>query len=240
MGAADDEACRGNISTNTMKLLVCLALLGAVSAAKLPHTHTIPDTADVAAAKARFFQLFREQAALAEAAPDSNQYYGPQATLNSEGQVENTADVQNAINAFYAAYQAQLAATGAVPVTQAAPVHQQDSFTQTYTGPHATINADGSVQNTDEVQAAANAFFEAYERQLAATVAAESQSAPQEVVAEHHQAAPISQRWTGPFAATVPAGVEGALDNVVDTAEVRAAAAEFFRAYQAQLAATRS
>merc|ERR1712198_122141 len=212
MGAADDKVGRGNISQDTMNLLMCFSLSGAVSAATLPNTH----------------------------------YFGPQATLNTEGQVENTADVQNAINAFYAAYQAQLAATGAVPVTQAAslhqaaPVHQQDSFTQTYTGPHATVNADGSVQNTDEVQAAANAFFEAYERQLAATVAAESQSAPQEVVAEHHQAAPISQRWTGPFAATVPAGVEGALDNVVDTAEVRAAAAEFFRAYQAQLAATRS
>merc|ERR1712198_137851 len=246
MGAADDEPGRGNISHNTMKLLVCLSLLGAVSAAILPHTHTIPDTADVAAAKARFFQLYREQAALAEAAPDNNQYYGPQATLNSEGQVENTADVQNAINAFYAAYQAQLDATGAIPVTQAAslhqaaPVHQQDSFTQKYTGPHATVNADGLVQDTDEVQAAANAFFEAYERQLAATAAAQSQSAPQEIVEEHHRAAPISQRWTGPVAATIPAGVGGALDNVVNTPEVQAAAAEFFRAYHAQLAATRS
>merc|ERR1712198_680145 len=240
MGAADDEACRGNISQDTMKLLVCFSLLGAVSAA------TIPDTADVAAAKARFFQLYHEQAALAEAAPDNNQYFGPQATLNTEGQVENTADVQSAIDAFYAAYQAQLAATGAVPVTQAASVHhtapvqQQDSVNEHYTGPHATINADGSVQDTAEVQAAANAFFEAYERQLAETAAAQSQSAPQEIVAEHHQAAPVSQRWTGPVAATIPAGVEGALDNVVNTPEVQAAAAEFFRAYQAQLAATRS
>jgi len=90
MGAADDEPCRGNISPDTMKLLVCFSLLGAVSAATLPHTHTIPDTADVAAAKARFFQLYREQAALAEAAPDNNQYYGPQVTLNSEGQVETS------------------------------------------------------------------------------------------------------------------------------------------------------
>merc|ERR1712198_754591 len=236
MGAADDEACRGNISQDTMNILVCFSLLGAVSAA------TIPDTADVAAAKARFFQLYHEQAALAEAAPDNNQYFGPQATLNTEGQVENTADVQNAINAFYTAYRAQLAATGAAPVTQAAsvhqasPVHQQASFTQKYTGPHATINADGSVQKTVEVQAAANAFFQAYERRLAETAAARSQSAPQEVVAEHHEAAaPINQRWTGPVAATVPAGVEGALDNVVNTPEVQAAAAEFFRAYHAQV-----
>merc|ERR1712198_26998 len=246
MGAADGEPCRGNISPDTMNILICFSLLGAVSAATLPHTHTIPDTADVAAAKARFFQLFREQAALAEAAPDNNQYYGPQATLDTEGQVENTADVQNVINAFFAAYQAQLAATGAVPVTQAAslhhaaPVHQQASVNQHYTGPHATINADGSVQDTVEVQAAANAFFEAYERQLAETAAAQSQSAPQEIVAEHHQAAPTNQRWTGPVAATIPAGVEGALDNVVNTPEVQAAAAEFFRAFQAQLAATRS
>merc|ERR1712198_386919 len=240
MGAADDEACRGNISQDTMNILVCFSLLGAVSAA------TIPDTADVAAAKARFFQLYHEQAALAEAAPDNNQYFGPQATLNTEGQVENTADVQNAIDAFYAAYQAQLDATGAVPVTQAAslhqavPVHHQDSVNQHYSGPHATINADGSVQDTAEVQAAANAFFEAYQRQLAATVAAESQSAAQEIVEENHQVAPNSQRWTGPVAATIPAGVEGALDNVVNTPEVQAAAAEFFRAYHDQLAATRS
>merc|ERR1712198_335915 len=129
MGAADDEAGRGNISQDTMKLLVCLSLLGAVAAATLPHTYTIPDTADVAAAKARFFQLFREQAALAEAAPDN--YSGPLATLNLEGQVQNTADVQNAINAFYEAYQAQLDATRAVSVNQAisvpqaAPVHQE-------------------------------------------------------------------------------------------------------------------
>merc|ERR1712198_28560 len=157
MGAADDEACTVEATSppDTMKLLVCLSLLGAVSAAKLPHT--IPDTADVAAAKAHFFQLYHEQAALAEAAPDNYQYYGPQATLNSEGQVENTADVQNAINAFYVAYQAQLDATRDVPVSQAAsvrqatPYHQQDSFNQRYTGPHATVNVDGS--------AAAYAFF---------------------------------------------------------------------------------
>merc|ERR1712198_340209 len=61
-----------------MNILVCFSLLGAVSAA------TIPDTADVAAAKARFFQLYHEQAALAEAAPDIHQYFGPQATLNTE------------------------------------------------------------------------------------------------------------------------------------------------------------
>merc|ERR1712198_628172 len=203
--------CSGNLSPDTMNLLMCFSLLGAVSAATLPNTH----------------------------------YSGPLATLNPEGQVENTADVQNAINAFYAAYQAQLAATGAVPVTQAAsvsqaaPVHQQHSVNQHYTGPHATINADGSVQDTTEVQAAANAFFEAYERQLAQTASAQSQSAPQEIV-ENHQAAPNSQRWTGPVAATIPAGVEGALDNVVNTPEVQAAAAEFFRAYHAQLEATRS
>lgn len=42
-------------------------------------------------------------------------------------------------------------------------------------------------------------------------------------------------RWTGPVAATVPAGVGGKIVQVPDTYEVSAARNEFFRAYNDQL-----
>ncbi|KAK4317849.1 hypothetical protein Pmani_011088 [Petrolisthes manimaculis] len=43
-------------------------------------------------------------------------------------------------------------------------------------------------------------------------------------------------RWTGPVAATVPAGVGGKIVQVPDTYEVSAARNQFFRAYNDQLA----
>ncbi|XP_045618900.2 ataxin-2 homolog [Procambarus clarkii] len=48
---------------------------------------------------------------------------------------------------------------------------------------------------------------------------------------------PVHPKWTGPVAATVPAGVDGPVIPVSDTIEVAAAKAEFFKAYQAELAA---
>merc|ERR1739838_1141832 len=58
----------------------------------------------------------------------------------------------------------------------------------------------------------------------------------------HHAAIPHyqvagTQRWTGPVAATVPAGVTG-LNQVPATADVQAATRSFLAAYQAQLAST--
>merc|ERR1712106_1207172 len=58
----------------------------------------------------------------------------------------------------------------------------------------------------------------------------------------HHAAVPHyqlagTQRWTGPVAATVPAGVTG-LNQVPETAAVKAAKASFLAAFKAQLAAT--
>ncbi|XP_037798138.1 cuticle protein CP1499-like [Penaeus monodon] len=48
---------------------------------------------------------------------------------------------------------------------------------------------------------------------------------------------PYQRKWTGPVAATVPAGVDGTLTQVSDTYEVAAARNAFFQAYNAQLAA---
>ncbi|XP_063598340.1 cuticle protein CP1499-like [Penaeus indicus] len=49
--------------------------------------------------------------------------------------------------------------------------------------------------------------------------------------------APYQRKWTGPVAATVPAGVDGTITPVSDTYEVTAARNAFFKAYNAQLAA---
>ncbi|XP_037798456.1 uncharacterized protein LOC119593570 [Penaeus monodon] len=49
--------------------------------------------------------------------------------------------------------------------------------------------------------------------------------------------APYQRKWTGPVAATVPAGVDGTITPVSDTYEVAAARNAFFQAYNAQLAA---
>ncbi|XP_042229436.1 uncharacterized protein LOC121871278 [Homarus americanus] len=45
-------------------------------------------------------------------------------------------------------------------------------------------------------------------------------------------------KWKGPFASTVPAGVDGTVTPVSDTNEVAAAKKAFFRAFEAELAAT--
>lgn len=51
-------------------------------------------------------------------------------------------------------------------------------------------------------------------------------------------ASPQQAKWTGPLAATVPAGVDGTITPVADTLEVAVARKIFLDAYQAQVAAT--
>ncbi|XP_037796964.1 cuticle protein CP1499-like [Penaeus monodon] len=179
--------------------------------------------------------------------------------------VGDTAEVAAARNAFLNAYNAQVRATvGSVAVVQApafnaVPVPQQ-TFQQTFhqaapvqakwTGPvAATIPAgvDGTVTpvgDTAEVAAARNAFLNAYRAQVAATVGTAPvvntfrQAVPQQVFQQtFQQAAPVQARWTGPVAATVPAGLPGSAPQVADTAEVAAAKQAFFSTYQRQVAA---
>merc|ERR1719436_1779963 len=180
-------------------------------------------------------------------------YDGPLATINAEGHVVNTVEVQDAINAFNAFYQAQLAATAvatqaeavqhqAAVVHQAEPEHhaehiEQDvTYSQQYTGPLATVNSEGLIQNTAEVEAAAKAFFEAYSAQLALTRASQEQSFEQYVEPSVGTFVEVSsnQKYNGPLA-TINA--EGLVEN---TAEVKAATQAFFDVYNAQLALARA
>ncbi|ROT84224.1 calcified cuticle protein CP19.0 isoform B [Penaeus vannamei] len=52
-----------------------------------------------------------------------------------------------------------------------------------------------------------------------------------------HHAAPVQPKWTGPVAATVPAGLPGSAPQVADTPEVAAAKQQFFSTYNRQAAA---
>ncbi|XP_069999507.1 cuticle protein CP1499-like [Penaeus vannamei] len=176
--------------------------------------------------------------------------------------VGDTAEVAAARNAFLNAYNAQVRATvGSVPVVQApafnaVPVVPQQTFQQAspvqakWMGPvAATVPAgvDGTVTpvgDTAEVAAARNAFLNAYRAQVAATVGTApavttfSQAVPQQTFQPtFQQAAPVQAKWTGPVAATVPAGLPGSAPQVADTAEVAAAKQAFFSAYQRQVAA---
>ncbi|KAK3887506.1 hypothetical protein Pcinc_008385 [Petrolisthes cinctipes] len=134
------------------------------------------DAPDVAAEKARFFEVFG--AIQAAALPKPGQpitppkWYGPLASTvpaslpGSSAVVANTADVNAARDAFFNTYRAQLASVGGAPKVE---------VVQAWTGPMAaTVPAGlpGSspvVANTADVNAARQAFFDSYNRQVAAT-----------------------------------------------------------------------
>lgn len=108
------------------------------------------------------------------------------------------------------------------------------------------VSAAPFLQDTPEVVAERARFQQLYN--AAAAAAAAAPDPPQAGHAVHHQqvhhvaapqpAAPFSVRWTGPVAATIPAGVQGSTPQVPDTAEVAAARNAFLAAYRAQVAAT--
>nr|ABB91679.1 calcified cuticle protein CP15.0 [Callinectes sapidus] len=162
-----------------MRALVVLAVLGACSA--LP---VIPDDPLVAAEKAKFFAAY--QAALPATPPkpaDPPKWYGPLASSvpaglpGSSPVVAPTAEVAAARNEFYSTYNAQVAAvapTAGGPVFKVVPA----VVTGTWTGPvAATIPAGlpGSAPNvadTADVAGAKTAFFDTYQRQVAAVAPA--------------------------------------------------------------------
>merc|ERR1712055_1007473 len=186
------------LHNNMMNALVILAVLGFACGAP-QHHGGVADTAEVAAAKARFFQTYNVQAAAARAA-------SPQ---------------------------------------QATFIHQQPRWTGplAHTVP-AGVQGLNQVADTADVQAATRSFLAAYQAQLAATAS----RAP--VVAVHHAVAPVQTwspaahaipvqpRWTGPMAATIPAGVHGAPMQVAQTADVAQATQAHFAAHQHALRAT--
>ena len=194
-----------------------------------PH---VMDTPEVIAEKNRHFQLYNAAAKAAAAAPDPQQaHYRPHVTAHHVP----VHHVQPAV------HHVQPAVHHVQPTWNAAP--------QRWTGPMAaTVPAGlpGSgpvVPQTADVSAARNAFFQAYKAQLAAT-GAQTPVVAHHVPAVHHtghhvpQAVTYQQKWTGPMAATVPAGLPGAGAVVAQTADVAAATQAFHAAYQQAVART--
>merc|ERR1712212_1119756 len=214
---------------NNMNALVILAVLGFVCGAP-QHHGGVADTAEVAAAKARFFQTYNAQAALARAA-------SPQQATFVHQQPRWTGAMAHTVPAGVNVHHA------AVPHYQVA-----GSVSQRWTGPVAATVPAGvtglnQVPATADVQAATRSFLAAYQAQLAATgarapVAVHQQWAPAAPVHAWAPAAPVQARWTGPMAATVPAGVHGSPMQVAQTADVAAATQAHFAAHQHALRAT--
>merc|ERR1719209_736402 len=127
----------------------------------------------------------------------------------------------------------------------AAHVPHHIAGAQRWTGPVAATVPAGvtglnQVPDTADVQAATRSFLAAYQAQLAATGAAAPVQAwaPAAPVQTWAPAAPVQTRWTGPMAATVPAGVHCSPMQVAQTADVAAATQAHFAAHQHALRAT--
>ncbi|XP_068227252.1 cuticle protein CP1499-like [Palaemon carinicauda] len=195
-----------------MRTLVVLAVVGVCSA-------FIQDAPDVAAEKARFFQAFQSAQS---AAVRAQQNVIPHQAYN-QGHYQ--------------------------------PHHHSGQYQAKWTGPVAATVPAGvngavtPVSDTADVNAARQAFFSAYQNQLSATVGAAPshnqyhsgapswQPAPVHHHQPHHGGHQYQPKWTGPVAATVPAGLPGSSPQVADTPEVQAAKASFFQTFQRQAAA---
>ncbi|XP_045102090.1 cuticle protein CP1499-like [Portunus trituberculatus] len=162
-----------------MRALVVLAVLGACSA--LP---VIPDDPLVAAERARFLAAY--QAALPATPPkpaDPPKWYGPLASSvpaglpGSSSVVSPTADVAAARNEFFTTYNAQVAAVAPKaggPVFKVVPV----AVAGVWNGPLAATIPAGlpgsspNVADTADVAGAKTAFFDTYNKQVAAVAPA--------------------------------------------------------------------
>ncbi|XP_071551567.1 cuticle protein CP1499-like [Panulirus ornatus] len=143
---------------------------------------------------------------------------------------------------FFNAYRAAQAA--AQPQYNYAPqqAYRPAPVQPKWTGPvAATIPAglpgsSSQVAETPEVINARNQFFNAYKAQVVATVP-QTGSPIQYHAAPSQRYAQAQPKWTGPVAATIPAGLPGSASQVADTPEVAAAKHAFFSTYQQQAAA---
>ncbi|XP_066942158.1 cuticle protein CP1499-like [Macrobrachium rosenbergii] len=169
--------------------------------------------------------------------------------------IQDAPDVAAEKARFMASFQAaqQAAATAqrnVIPTHQAYSnqghyqPHHQGQYQPKWTGPVAATVPAGvngaitPVGDTADVNAARQAFFSAYQNQLAATAGAPGhQSGQWQPAPAHHGGSQYQPKWTGPVAATVPAGLPGSSPNVADTPEVQAAKANFFQTFQRQAAA---
>lgn len=101
----------------------------------------------------------------------------------------------------------------------------------------------GHLIDTPEVQAERQRFFQLFNEAAALAAAAPddnqiTQQAFHHSAPNHFHGAPHTPKWRGPLAATVPAGVDGTITPVADTAEVAQAKRAFETAFQQQLRAT--
>lgn len=158
-----------------------MAVLGACSA--FPF---IPDAPDVAAEKAKFFAAY--EAALPATPPkpaDPPKWYGPLASSvpaglpGSSPVVAPTADVAAARNEFFSTYNAQVAAVA--PLSKTAPVFKVvpvAAIAVPWAGPVAATVPAGlpgsapNVADTLDVASAKAAFFDTYNKQVAAVAPA--------------------------------------------------------------------
>merc|ERR1712212_307840 len=168
------------------------------------------DTPEVVAEKARFQQLWNAQAAAAAAAPDD-----PVAHVVAAAPAHTFHSVPTHHSTFHH-----------TPTHVAAPVG-------------AGVNGQiVPVSDTADVQAATAKFNAAYANALRATGNAVVVSHNTQPIHFAPAPAPVVQaRWTGPVAATVPAGIHGS-GPVMDTTDVAAATAAFQQAYAAAVRAT--
>merc|ERR1712212_168829 len=200
---------------NIMQALIVLSVLGCSFAAPF-----LQDTPEVVAERARFNQLWQAQAAAAAAAPDP---------VQSAAAYVPTHNVHHAQPAHHHAqpahHHAQPAPRWTGPVAATVPVGVQGAVSQ--------------VADTADVAAERARFFNAYKAQVAATTGQQIA-----IPSAHHftpsvaSAPALQPRWTGPMAATVPAGVHGSVAQVPQTADVAQATAAFQQAYRAAVAAT--
>merc|ERR1712106_1038184 len=134
---------------NNMNALVILAVLGFACGAP-QHHGGVGDTAEVAAAKARFFQTYNAQAALARAASPQQATYVHQQPRWT-GAMAHT--VPASVNVHHAAVPVQARWTGPMAATVPAGVH----------------GAPMQVAQTADVAAATQAHFAAHQHALRAT-----------------------------------------------------------------------
>ncbi|XP_071551807.1 cuticle protein CP1499-like [Panulirus ornatus] len=211
-----------------MRALVVLAVLGVCSAAPFGK---IPMGAEE---RAQFFKTFlaAEAAAPSQAntvlqqahnpAPALHKWTGPLAATVPAGidgkviPVSYTNEVAAARSQFFNTYQAQVAATAVAAPETEAPVQ-----------PQPTPQAEAPVQPQ-------------LTSQPEAPVEPQPAPKPEAPVEPQPLPAPVRHKWTGPLAATLPAGVPGSPPQVPDTPEVVAAKQAFFSTYQKQIEATAS
>ena len=181
----------------------------------------IADTPEVTAEKMRFYQLYNDAARAAAAAPDIHIYDSRSQLIGQPQQQQQ----------FAISFPHAVPRTTVVKPIVPTPV---------------TNVIGGVVRNTPEVEAAIARFNQAYQAALVATGAAPGPRVPQQFIQTNpaifvsqvpaqRTAVVTQQRWTGPFAAQVPAGLPGSTAQVAETADVSAAKATFAQAYNNQL-----